>query len=149
MLKIFTVFYLISILILIFRFKSRNLIYSSNKFYNKRNFGTPTPSYYIVRSLIQPRRPRYCFPQISCIICCCPCRAHPCICGEGRFGEFGNWPRHLGEGSGSRISSQRRLSDREQSAHVFCPRRSCCVSTACRIPYPATLSTPWGGDAGE
>ena len=46
MFQIFTVFYFISILILMFRFKFRNLIYSSNTFYNKRNYGTPTPSYY-------------------------------------------------------------------------------------------------------
>ena len=63
------------------------------------------------------------------------------ICGEGRLGEFGNWPRHLGEGRGPR-----RLSDGEQSTHVFRPHRLCCISTACRIPYPATLST-LGGEA--
>ena len=36
--------------------------------------------------------------------------------GEGRFGEFGNWPWHLREVRGCRRSSQRRLSDGEHSA---------------------------------
>ena len=44
--EIFTVFYFISNLILMFGFKSRHSIYSSNTFYNKRNFGTLTISYY-------------------------------------------------------------------------------------------------------
>ena len=46
MFQIFTVLFFISILIPTFRFKFPNLIYSSNTFYNKRNFGTLDPSYY-------------------------------------------------------------------------------------------------------
>ena len=39
-----------------------------------------------------------------------------CMLGGGGLGEFGNWPRNLGEGRGPR-----RLSDGEQSAHVCRP----------------------------
>ena len=97
-------------------------------------------SYYIVRSLIQPQRPRFPIYRLFCTIHCRPCRVHPGICGEGRFGEFGNWPRNLGEGRGPRS-----LSDGEQYPHVCRLRRSSRVSTACGITSPATLSTPRGG----
>ena len=46
MCQIFTLFYLVTILIPIFRLKTRNYLYSSNSLNNKRNFGTPTPSHY-------------------------------------------------------------------------------------------------------
>ena len=65
------------------------------------------------------------------------------ICGNGMLGEFGNWLGHLGEGRGPR-----RLSNGEQYAHVFRPRRLCRVSTSCLIAYPATLSTCGGGRSG-
>ena len=73
------------------------------------------------------------------------CFSHPVICGEWSLGEFGDWPRHLGEGRGRRRSSQRRLSDGENYAHVCSPRQSSCAATACGTPSPSTFSAWRGG----
>ena len=81
------------------------------------------------------------FFVISIIILVLPIHG---ICGDGMIGEFGNWLGHLGEGRGPR-----RLSDGEQSAHVFRPQRLCRVSAACGIPYPAKFSTRGGADPGR
>ena len=66
------------------------------------------------------------------------------ICVDGMLGEFGNWLGHLRE-----VKGPRRLSDGEQSAHIFRPRQLCRVSTACGIPSPGTLSTRSGADPGQ
>ena len=62
--------------------------------------------------------------------------SHPLYPQGGRSGT----DCHLGEGR-----CLRRLVDGENSAHVFCPGRSSCISTAFSIPSPATLSTLHGG----
>ena len=113
-----------------FRFKLENLIYSSNTFYNKRNFGINDQDV-----------PFLDFVVLSIIILVLLILG---IYGDGMLGEFGNCLGHLGKGRGPRF-----LIDGEQSVHVFRPRRLCRMSTASGIPSPATFSNRGGAGPGR